>query len=87
MKRIAWNFLAMDSLMKALEKRAFTVRITGDHPVKTVVIVNDEEIEIGIDEKISRKDHEPTPEEIKKHSRYPWMIVGRNNLISSYSNS
>lgn len=42
--------------------------------IQTLVIVDGETLGIGIDEKVQRVDHKPTPQERKKNERNYWPI-------------
>ncbi len=58
--------LIMDALLKALETRHYEYSIDTDN--KTVVRVNDEELAIGIDEKVRQIPYVPP---LRKAKRYP----------------
>jgi len=66
--------LIMDTLIRALEARHYPVSITSDSPRKTVIMVRGETLDIGLEEKIRRVEHIPTPTEQKKHEKYYWYI-------------
>lgn len=63
----------MDSLIKALEARGFSVAITTDRGPRTLVKIDGESFQVGIDEKVRRSAHEPTPEE-RRRNRYSWLL-------------
>ena len=65
--------LIMDTLINALIDRDCQVEVTRENPVKTIVTINDEQFEIGIDEKTNQQQHKATAEE---KERYPhgWGI-------------
>jgi hypothetical protein len=64
--------LIMDVLIKTLEERGYRVVVTKDSPPKTVVAVESDTWEIGLDEETRRTDHEPTEAEKKKPNWYWW---------------
>jgi len=65
--------LIMDTLIKALLDRDCPIEITKEYPVKTIVTINDERFEIGIDEKTNQQPHKATAEE-KKDYPHGWGI-------------
>jgi len=69
--------LVMDALLKVMEDEGFRVSVAGERPVKTIVVVDGETIEIGIDEKISQSDHLLTDEEKRKKKRGEWVYPPR----------
>jgi len=50
----------MDTLLKALDSRGYSPAVTTEENTKTIVSVDGESLEIGIDEKIMHKAHERT---------------------------
>ena len=66
--------LIMDTLIKTLEENDYTVDIVKGNPAKTLVMVDGEKLEIGIDEKIRSVEIKPT-EEQKKKSPYHWYTT------------
>ena len=64
--------LIMDTLVKALEEREYQLSIEKGNPTATIVIVDGEAIEIGIDEKIRAVDHVLTPKEKGENGGYPY---------------
>ncbi|MCP3669456.1 MAG: hypothetical protein GY814_03265 [Gammaproteobacteria bacterium] len=62
--------LIMDTLVKALVYHNFTIKIKKGDPARTLVVVQGEEIEIGIDEKIKSVDHVLTPKEKTEYGGY-----------------
>jgi len=64
--------LIMDTLVKALENRDYKIVVSKDR--KTIVMVEDESIEIGMDEKIERHDHVPNKDEIRRYGHRDWLI-------------
>jgi len=66
--------LIMDTLIKALEARSMKVITIGEQPLKTVVQVDGENIEISLDEHVRRTDHKLTTEEKKKYKDRYWML-------------
>jgi len=66
--------LIMDTLIKEMESRGFKVLTIGDRPLKTVVEVDGERIEISLDERVRRTDHKLTVEEKKKYKERSWML-------------
>lgn len=65
--------LIMDTLIKALINRDCLVEVTKERPVKTIVTINDEHFEIGIDEKTNQQTHKATADEKKDHP-HGWGI-------------
>ena len=59
----------MDALLKALNARGYRVTVGEGDKVKTVVMVDGEALEIGVDEKIRRTDHVLTPAEEARYGR------------------
>jgi hypothetical protein len=72
--------LIMDTLIKALEERNHTLKVVKDNPARTVVSVDDEEIEIGIDEKTRAVERVPTPDEKRRYADYSWWSPGHDYL-------
>jgi len=66
--------LIMDTLIKALESDGHKVRTSRDQPVKTVVEVDGESIEISLGEKVRRQDHKPSAQEKLKYKEHYWVI-------------
>ncbi|ATX79127.1 hypothetical protein Ga0123461_0701 [Mariprofundus aestuarium] len=66
--------LIMDTLIKEIESRGFKILTIGDRPLKTIVEVDDEHIEISLDERVRRTDYKPTAEEKKKYKERSWML-------------
>jgi len=66
--------LIMDTLIKEMESRGFKVLTIGDRPLKTVIEVDGERIEISLGERVRRTDHKPTVEEKKKYKERSWML-------------
>ncbi|MBE0568661.1 MAG: hypothetical protein IH577_03145 [Deltaproteobacteria bacterium] len=61
--------LLYDTLIKEMEKLGWHVRIAGENSTQTEVVIYDEAIEFGIEEKVKRTDHEPTQEEVRKKAK------------------
>ena len=59
----------MDALLKALNARGYRVTVGEKDKVKTVVLVDGEALEIGIDEKIRRTNHVLTRAEEARYGR------------------
>jgi len=59
----------MDALLKALNARGYRVTVGEGNKAKTVVMVDGEALEIGIDEKISRTNHVLTRAEEARYGR------------------
>jgi len=66
--------LIMDTLIKRIESRGLKVLTVGDRPLKTVVEVDGERIEISLDERVRRTDYKPTVEEKEKYKERSWML-------------
>jgi hypothetical protein len=62
--------LIMDTLMKGLVDRDYELTIEKDDSARTIVSVEGESIEIGIDEKIRAVDHVITPKEKAEYGGY-----------------
>jgi len=72
--------LIMDAMLKALESRGLKVRTSGERPLKTIVEVDGENIEISLDEKIRRIDYKPAEDDRKKYRGHEWMIPKYSHL-------
>jgi hypothetical protein len=62
----------MDALLKAFESRGWSVEVDGEEKHSTSTIVLDERVFFFLDEKTSRSDHRPTPEELQEAKQYSW---------------
>jgi len=72
--------LIMDTLIKEMESRGIKLLTTGERPLKTIVEVGGESIEISLDEKTRRLDHKPTAEEKENYKEHYWMIPRYDHL-------
>lgn len=66
--------LIMDTLIKEIESRGFKALTISDRPLKTVIEVDGEPIEISLDEIVRRTDYKPTAEEKKRYKERSWML-------------
>jgi hypothetical protein len=72
--------LIIDALIKALEKRDFTVELKQpgyDGYYRTCVMILEEEVEFGIYEFARKIEHKMTPSEQKDQERYPSLYSPR----------
>jgi len=84
----------MDGLLKALAERNINVRIVDERGHHTLVTVADEDIRIGLTERVNRRDRELAPEEKRKlklghyvWNRYRYEPSGRLRLRIFCQNS
>jgi len=77
----------MDALIKALESRGYSVAVSDMEDPKTIVSVNGESLEIGIDEKVTHKVHVRTPMDDARYRRtyqiaprYDYSLTGNLSL-------
>ncbi|MEI7685087.1 MAG: SEC-C domain-containing protein [Planctomycetota bacterium] len=77
-----------DRILKAVEASRFKIRMEKESPCRTIVTVDGEELSIGIKEKLARKEHVPTAEEIGLAKRYThlfqppkWDLRPSGNLV------
>ncbi|HEY3489831.1 MAG TPA: hypothetical protein VGK27_06895 [Candidatus Deferrimicrobiaceae bacterium] len=61
-------------LIKSMEALGWQVKIGGREDNETLVVILGENIRIGMEERVKRSDHVPTPAEIRKKARgeYVW---------------
>jgi len=59
----------MDALFKALEARGYSVTASDEEDHKTIVLIDNETLEIGIDEKIEHTVHVRTPADDARYRR------------------
>jgi len=77
----------MDTLIKALESRGYSLTVSDTEDAKTIASVDGESLEIGIDEKIIHKIHVRTPMDDAHYRRtyqlaprYDYSITGSLSL-------
>jgi hypothetical protein len=66
--------LIWDNILKEIESAGHKRRITKEEPCQTLVTVDGEELSIGLKEKTTRKEHVPTPEEIRRSKPYTHLF-------------
>ena len=73
----------MDALLKAVEANGQRVAIGDSHPWATSIVVQDEEIDFSIDEKLTQVEHKPTPAEKLSALRSSWQSWSRYDHLPS----
>ncbi len=63
------SMLIWDRILKAIKGR-FRVRMAKEQPWRTLITLDDQEFSINIKEKVKRRDHTPTPEELEAAKGY-----------------